>query len=65
MTNTIVNEMVEKINAKIKRANETFKITGWNHSHELRMATIDGMVDMLVIITGKDYVITENGLVER
>ena len=65
MENTIVNEMVKKINAKIARANESFKTTGWNQSHALKMERINGMIDMLVMITGKDYIITENGLVER
>lgn len=59
-----VNEMIEKINAKIQRANESFKYTSWSQSHALKMERIDGMIDMLVMITGKNYIITENGLVE-
>lgn len=61
----MVEQMVEKINALIERANEQFKVTGWDHSHELRLARIDGMVDMLAMMTGKDYIVTENGLEER
>lgn len=61
----MVEQMVEKINALIERANERFKVTGWDHSHELRLARIDGMVDMLAMMTGKDYTVTENGLEER
>lgn len=37
----------------------------WNATHDRRMAEIDGMIDMLSIVTGKEYVITENGLEER
>ena len=63
--NEMVNKMIEKINSKIERANESFKTTGWNQSHALKMERIDGMIDMLAMITGKEYVITENGLVEN
>ena len=59
----IINKMLECINFKIRFAQENF--TEWNAAHERRMAEIDGMVDMLTIVTGKDYVVTENGLEER
>ena len=59
----IVNKMLERINFKIRYAQENF--TEWNAEHERRMAKIDGMIDMLSIITGKDYVVTEKGLEER
>ena len=55
--------MLERINFKIKFAQENF--TEWNTTHDRRMAEIDGMIDMLSIVTGKDYVITVNGLKER
>lgn len=59
----IINKMLERINFKIQFAHENF--TEWNATHDRRMAEIDGMIDMLSIVTGKDYVITENGLEER
>ena len=59
----IINKMLERINFKIRYANENF--TEWNESHSLRMAEIDGMIDMLSIVSGKNYVVTENGLEER
>ena len=59
----IINKMLDRINFKIRFAQENF--TEWNAAHERRMAEINGMVDMLSIVTGKDYVITENGLEER
>ena len=60
---TIINKMLERINFKIRYAQENF--TEWNESHALRMAEIDEMIDMLSIVTGKDYIITEDGLKER
>jgi hypothetical protein len=59
----IINKMLERIDFKIRYAQENF--TEWNETHSLRMAEIDGMIDMLSLVTGKDYVITENGLEER
>lgn len=59
----IINKMLERINFKIKYAQENF--TEWNTTHDRRMAEIDGMIDMLSIVAGKEYVITENGLEER
>lgn len=56
-------KMVNRINAEIKMAVNNYN--GWNHSHELRMTKIDGMIDILSIYTGKEYYITENGLEER
>ena len=58
----IINKMLERINFKIRYAKENF--TEWNATHERRMAEIDGMIDMLSMVTGKSYVITEDGLVE-
>ena len=59
----IVSKMLERINFKIIYANENF--TEWNETHRIRMAEISGMIDMLSIATGKEYVITEKGLIEK
>ena len=59
----VVEKMIEKINMLITIANDNF--TEWNTAHELRMARIDGMVEMLSMVTGKEYIITENGLKEK
>lgn len=59
----IINKMLERINFKIRYEQKNF--TKWDAAHERRMAEIDGMVDMLSIVTGKEYVITENGLEEN
>lgn len=63
--NEMVTKMIDKINVRIEIANESFKQTGWSQSHALKMERIDGMIDMLAMVTGKDYIITENGLVEE
>lgn len=62
MENTI-NTMIERINSKITYAKENF--TQWDNLHSLRMARIEGMVEMLQIATGKNYIITEDGLKEE
>ena len=59
----IINTMIERINSKITYAKENF--TQWNNLHSLRMARIEGMVEMLSIATGKNYIITEHGLKEE
>lgn len=59
----VINKMLERINFKIKYAQENF--IEWAAAHDRRMAEIDGMIDMLSIVTGKEYVIIENGLEVR
>lgn len=56
-------KMIDRINNRIKFTVSSF--TEWNPSHERRMVRIEGMVDMLTLVTGKEYIITENGLIER
>lgn len=59
----VINKMLERINFKIRYAQENF--TEWNETHRIRMAEIDGMIDMLSIVTGEKYIITEEGLKEK
>ena len=59
----IINTMIERINSKITYAKENF--TQWDNLHSLRMARIEGMIEMLSIATGKNYIITEDGLKEE
>lgn len=59
----IINEMIERINLKIKLTKENF--TEWNPAHERRVGEIEGAIEMLSIVTGKNYVVTESGLEER
>lgn len=62
--NNTVEKMVERINFKIRLAQEKYE-GEWTESHALRIAEIDGMLDMLSIVTGKEYYFDENGLHER
>ena len=63
MDNNIIDNMINRINFKIMIANKHF--TGWNDIHTIRMAEIDGMIDMLsIIVTGKKYKIANDGLKE-
>lgn len=59
---SIEQKMLERIQHKIAVAFKRYSIDGWTHFHEVRLAEIDGMIDMLSIYTGKRYVLTENGL---
>ncbi len=56
-------KMLDRINKQIKFTMDHF--TEWNPAHARRMERIDGMVDMLSLVTGKEYYVTENGLIER
>lgn len=58
----IIDKMVEHINSKIRYTQENY--TEWNEIHSIKIAEINGMIDMLSIVTEKNYVITENGLEE-
>lgn len=62
MDNNITDNMIDRINFKIMIANKHF--TGWNDMYTIRMAEIDGMIDMLSIVTGKKYKIANDGLKE-
>ncbi|OLA94851.1 MAG: hypothetical protein BHW64_01760 [Candidatus Melainabacteria bacterium LEY3_CP_29_8] len=56
-------KMVDKINKQIGITMSLF--TEWNPSHERRMERIDVMIDMLTLVTGKEYIITEKELIEK
>lgn len=58
----IADKMLEHINFKIQYAKENY--SEWNESHAVRLGEIRGMVDMLSIVTGKKYIVTELGLEE-
>ena len=59
----IINTMIERINSKITYEKQNF--TRLDNLHSLRMARIKGMVEMLSIATGKNYIIAEDGLKEE
>lgn len=62
----IMESLIKKrINSLLTIANENYKQFGWNEAHEKRMARIDGMTEVLQMLTDKDYYYTENGLKTR
>ena len=62
---TVIDEMVSKIKFLIDVANENYEMYGWNHSHELRLARIDGCLEMLSMLTNTEYYYDSDGLHER
>lgn len=59
----VVEKIVEKINQKIERLEKKFAET--HRFDDVANAELDGMIDMLKIVTGKDYYYNETGLHER
>lgn len=55
-------KMLERIQFKIAAAFRHYAADGWTQAHELRLAEIDGMIDMLSILTGKCYILADDGL---
>lgn len=55
--------MIEKINKEIKIMSDWYESTG--RIDDMTYIKIKGMVEMLQIVTGKDYIITKAGLIER
>lgn len=57
------NKMIERINKEIKLMVEDYKATG---KYDARAnAELKGMMEMLVLVTGKDYRYNENGVYEH
>ena len=63
---TVEEKMIERINKEISYALHLFKNFGSrDECYQRNITKIHGMIDMLTILTGNDYVITEAGLKER
>lgn len=60
--NEIIAEIEKKINFRIELMQE--KYSGWNITHAERVGRIDGMLDVLSMLTGKEYTIGKNGFEE-
>lgn len=58
---------LEIINTEIKQAAKHYKdVDGrWDETHRINMAKINGMVEIFELATGKQYRVTEHGLLER
>lgn len=63
--NNTTEKMVERIEKAIERTKEYYERRGWNETHEKHLAKINGMIEMLKIVTEKEYYFDENGLHER
>ena len=62
---TVEEKMIERINKEISYALHLFKNFGSrDECYQRNITKIHGMIDMLTILTGNDYVITESGLKE-
>ena len=56
-------KMIAKINEEIKFMVDEFNRT--KHRNENNVNRLYGMIDMLVLVTGKEYFYDENGIHER
>lgn len=61
----MINKMTEEINEEIKYIVEHKRQNGETEHYFAGYNRIYGMIKMLSIVTGKDYIINENGLCER
>ena len=61
MTTTMIN----RINETIRFALMDYKANGVSPWYDRQLSKIYGMIEMLKIVTGKDYYFDENGLHER
>ena len=59
-----IAKLKNKIEMLIELAKENY-MGEWTHSHELRLARIDGMIEALSILTNQEYYIDEIGLHEK
>ena len=61
------NKIVEYINYQIEYAVKQFKENGgkYDEAHSISMNRINAMIEILALMTGKRYTITEGGLVEE
>ena len=57
--------MIEKINSKIFMAADEFRAFGKSDYYNTLITKIYGMIELLETVDGNNYVITENGLIER
>ena len=65
MKKTTTDIMIDKINSKIFMALDEYKAFGRSDYYNTLITKIYGMIELLEAVDGKNYVITESGLVER
>lgn len=66
--NIIISEKIKKmehrINYLIRSAERYFNKFGWDKTYDVRIAKIESSIDMLAILTEKEYSYNEDGLYE-
>ena len=56
--------LINLINCELQEAEQNFN--GWDEAHKLRMAKINGMIEALSLMTGKEYSISKKAeLIEK
>lgn len=61
----MVEEMKARIEKEIKFAVIDYKQFGRTEFYERSVSKIYGMIEMLRVVTGKQYTFNENGLIEH
>ena len=64
LINDKVKKMESRINYLIRSAERYFNKFGWDKTYDVRLARIEASIDMLAILTEKEYSYDENGLYE-
>lgn len=59
-----IKKMENRINYLIRSAERYFNKYGWDKTYDVRIARIEASIDMLAILTEKEYSYNENGLYE-
>jgi hypothetical protein len=57
-----IKKMEHRVDYLIKSANKYFNRHGWDKGYDSIIARIEGALDMLTILTEKEYYYGENGL---
>jgi len=59
-----IKRMEDRINYLIRSAERYINTCGWDKTYDVRIARIESSIDMLAILTEKEYSYNENGLYE-
>ena len=59
-----IKKMESRINYLIRSAERYFDRFGWDKTYDVRLARIEASIDILAILTEKEYSYNENGLYE-
>lgn len=57
-------KMIERINQEIEFCKRFYE-TATRETHNVNIARLNGMIEMLSLVTGKKYYFDENGLHEK